>query len=130
MAQIKSSNHSMQQARWQKITAWILQILVAVFFLAAGVTKLMGSQEMVTEFARMGFGQWFRYVTGMLEVTAALLLLLPRTAFWGGTILATMMLACASLHLFRMDSDPVFAIVMLFISGTIAWLRRPYRSRH
>lgn len=125
MAQNKSSTHSRKQARWQRMTAWSLQILAALFFLGAGIAKVTGNEEMVTEFTRMGIGQWFRYLTGILEVTAALLLLLPRTAFWGGTVLAAMMLTCGLLHLFRMGGDPVPAIVLLFITGTVAWLRRP-----
>jgi putative oxidoreductase len=125
MAQIKSSIRSIQRSPWKKITIRSLQILVALFFLGAGAAKLMDNAEMVAEFARMGFWQWFRYLVGILEVMGAFLLLLPRTAFWGGTLLASMMLICGSLHLFRMGGNPVPAIVLLFITGSIAWLRRP-----
>jgi hypothetical protein len=35
-------------------------------------------------FDKIGLGQWFRYVTGSLEVVGALLLLVPRTSAIGG----------------------------------------------
>jgi putative oxidoreductase len=127
MAQIKFSAHSRQQARWKRITAWSLQILAALFFLGAGIAKLTGNEEMVAEFTRMGLGQWFRYLAGILDVTGALLLLQQRTVFVfsGGALLATMMFTCGLLHLFRMGGNPVPALVLLVITGTIAWLKRP-----
>ena len=55
---------------------------------------------MVDMFEKIGFGQWFRYVTGSLEVTGAVLLLLPRTAALGGWLLAAVMIGAIGTHLF------------------------------
>ncbi len=50
---------------------WTLQILVAAAFLFAGGAKLAGtSPEMIQLFDKLGAGQWFRYLTGGLEVIA------------------------------------------------------------
>ena len=38
----------------------------------------MGKPEMVALFTAVGFGQWFRYVTGILELTGAVLIMVPR----------------------------------------------------
>ena len=56
---------------------WILQIGAAGMFLMVGFLKLSGDPQMVGLFDAIGVGQWFRYVTGSLEVAGAILLLSP-----------------------------------------------------
>jgi len=43
-------------------------------------------------FARIGFGQWFRYLTGAMQITGALLALVPRASLIGIALLAATML--------------------------------------
>jgi uncharacterized membrane protein YphA (DoxX/SURF4 family) len=62
---------------------WALQILVAVAFLGAGGSKLAGTEAMVSMFEAIGFGQSLRYLTGIVEVVAAMLLLIPAACCWG-----------------------------------------------
>jgi putative oxidoreductase len=50
---------------------------------------------MVQVFEAIGFGQWFRYVTGVVEVGGALLLLVPATGFFGALLLAVTMVFAA-----------------------------------
>ena len=73
------------------ILAWILAVLLAVVFLFAGGVKLLGSRAMVQEFAQIGAGQWFRYVTGVLEVSGAIGILIPKYRFWAALQLAAVM---------------------------------------
>ena len=54
------------------IAFWVLRVVVGLAFLAAGGSKLAGAPAMVVMFAKIGFGQWFRILTGLLEVTAAI----------------------------------------------------------
>jgi hypothetical protein len=78
---------------------------------------------MVDMFHKIGFGQWFRYLTGSLEVTGAVLLLLPRTAAIGGWLLAAVMLGAIGTHLLIIDGSPVPAVVLLVLAITVAWNR-------
>ena len=55
------------------IILWTLSVLTALTFLAAGVPKLIGAPAMVEIFVKVGFGQWFRYFTGILEVSVCYL---------------------------------------------------------
>jgi DoxX-like family len=57
------------------IILWVLQIAAAAMFLFAGAPKLLGAPQVVAVFETIGFGQWFRYLTGGLEVLCAILLL-------------------------------------------------------
>jgi len=59
------------------IGAWVLQGLLAAAFLAAGGAKLAGVPMMVQIFDQIGMGQWFRIVTGLVEVAGAVALLVP-----------------------------------------------------
>ena len=74
-------------------------------------------------FDKIGFGQWFRYVTGSLEVIGALLLLVPKTAAIGGWRLATVMIGAVGTHLFIIGGSPVPAFVLLALAITVGWNR-------
>ena len=53
------------------IALWLVQIALAGMFLLAGGSKLLGAPEMVGLFDAIGIGQWFRYLTGFIEVGSA-----------------------------------------------------------
>jgi putative oxidoreductase len=105
--------------------AWILQILCAAMFLFAGGSKLAGQQAMVDTFQTIGLGQWFRYLTGIIEIGSALLLLVPSLAFFGAVALACTMIGAVITHLFVVGGSPAPAAVLLVATLTIAYLRRP-----
>ena len=68
-----------------------VKVLLTVAFAAAGLAKLAGAEMMVHTFDAVGVGQWFRYVTGLIEVGSAILLWVPGvTAFAAGLLACTM----------------------------------------
>jgi putative oxidoreductase len=105
------------------LTMWGMQILTALAFLAAGGSKLASAPAMVNMFEKIGFGQWFRYVTGSLEGIGAVLLLLPRTAAIGGWLLAAVMIGAIGTHLFIIGGNPIPAVVLLALAITVGWNR-------
>jgi len=80
----------------RKIAGWILVVVLALVFALVGGMKLLGVPGAVKEFEMIGFGQWFRYVTGVLEVAGAIGLLIPRYRFWAALLIACIM-ACATM---------------------------------
>ena len=102
-----------------------LRLLLAVLFGAAGATKLAGDPQMVQVFELIGIGQWFRYVTGMVEVAGAALLLVPGTGFFGGLLLGVTMLFATATHLLIIGGNPAPAIVLAVLSGFVAYRLRP-----
>jgi uncharacterized membrane protein YphA (DoxX/SURF4 family) len=96
-------------------------------FAFAGTLKLTGAPLMVQEFGVIGIGQWFRYLTGTIEVVSAVLLLIPSLAGYGATALAITMVGAVGAHLFVLGGSPVPAIVLLASTSAIAWLRRDDR---
>jgi putative oxidoreductase len=103
---------------------WILQIGAAGLFLMVGFLKLSGDPRMVALFEAIGLGQWFRYVTGSLEVLGALLLLIPRLSGLGALLLMGVMLGAVPTHLFVVGGSPLQAIILLIVTGVVAWGRR------
>jgi len=103
---------------------WILQIGAAGMFLTVGFLKLSGDPQMVALFQAIGLGQWFRYVTGSLEVLGAVLLLIPRLTGLGALLLVGVTLGAVTTHLFVIGGNPLPAIILLIVTGIIAWGRR------
>ncbi len=111
-------------SRGKTITLWALQILVGVLFIAAGGMKLAGVPMMVEIFDHIGFGQWFRYVTGIVELAGGILLLMPRTAPFGAAMMIATMACAVCTHLLLIGGSPVPAALLLVLSAAILWLRR------
>lgn len=109
----------------QRRIVWGVRILLALAFGAAGLSKLAGVPQMVQVFEAIGFGQWFRYVTGVVEVGGALLLLVPATGFLGGLLLAVTMVFAVATHLVLIGGNPAPALVLMGLSAFVAWRLRP-----
>jgi putative oxidoreductase len=107
------------------IALWALQVLAAAAFLAAGIPKLAGAAQMVDVFQKVGIGQWFRYVTGSLEILGAIGLLIPRYTFYAASLLAIIMVGALVAVFAVLGGSPAPAAVLLLITAAIAYLRRP-----
>lgn len=102
----------------------VLRLFAAVVFLAAGGAKLIGNPMMVDIFQNIGIGQWFRVVTGLVEVSLAIALLIPRLTGLAGLLLAITMFFAILTHLFVIGGNPLPALILLLITLSIAWLNR------
>jgi uncharacterized membrane protein YphA (DoxX/SURF4 family) len=103
---------------------WVVQVLLALMFLMAGGSKLVGTPPMVGLFNAIGIGQWFRYVTGCLEVLGAGLLLVPRTNGLGAALLVPVMLGAITTHLLVLHSSPAIPSALLVGLAFVVWGRR------
>jgi putative oxidoreductase len=106
------------------VVLWILQIAAAGMFLMVGFLKLSGNPQLVGLFEAIGLGQWFRYLTGTLEVAGAILLLIPRMSGLGAVMLAGVMAGAVMTHLFIVGGSPLMAIILLAVMTVVAWGRR------
>jgi putative oxidoreductase len=96
---------------------------LSAMFLAAGVSKLTGATAMVQMFDAIGVGQWFRYLTGSIEVTGALMLLVPRLASLGALALVAVVVGAICTHLFVIGGNPSVPVVLLAATAYVAWTR-------
>ena len=101
---------------------WALQVVVAFF--AAGLAKLAGVPFMIQVFDQIGVGQWFRIVTGVVEIVGAFALVYPGMAAIGGVWLGFTMVCAVATHIFVLPSSPAPAAVLLALNALIVYLRR------
>ena len=98
-----------------------IKALLTLAFVAAGGAKLMGVEMMVQTFEAIGWGQWFRYVTGIIEVGAAVLLWIKgREAIGAGLLVATMA-AAILFHLLVLGPSFVPALVLGVLAAFVLW---------
>ena len=127
MAQVLTEgtrSHSRSTAKILNVVLWVLQIAAAGMFLMVGFLKLSGNAQLVALFESIGIGQWFRYLTGSLEIAGALLLLIPHTSGFGALMLAGVMVGAIVTHVFIVGGSPLAAVILLVVTGIVAWGRR------
>jgi len=89
-------------------------------FVVAGCAKLFGWGSMISLFHAVGFGQWFRYVIGAGELTGAILLAIPATAWPGTFLLSVLMIGAAGTEIFILRRLPVSSSATLLALVVVA----------
>jgi uncharacterized membrane protein YphA (DoxX/SURF4 family) len=105
------------------VALWVISVATAAMFLMAGWPKLAGAPQMVQTFEAIGLGQWFRYLTGGIEVVSAIALLIPSLALYGAVALAATMVGAVFTHLVIVGGSPAIAVALLVATSFIAWTR-------
>jgi len=102
----------------------VIKIFLTVAFVAAGFAKLAGVSMMVQTFDAVGVGQWFRYVTGAIEIGGAALLWVPRRTVYGAGLLLCTMVGAVLAHLVLIGPSAVPAAVLGVLAGIVAYAHR------
>jgi uncharacterized membrane protein YphA (DoxX/SURF4 family) len=124
-----------EPGKWRTIAAWVLRIVLGLIFLFVGTTKLTGTGNTIEYFAAIGWGQWFRYLTGLLDIAGVVLLFVPRWTCYGAIMLACSVGLAASISLTVLRGNPTWGgpvmvfvpLVFTLLAALLAWLTRPYR---
>jgi putative oxidoreductase len=109
------------------VVDWVLRTCVAVLFGSVGYEKLSPTQGSywLTLFAEIGFGEWFMYFTGAIQVLGAILVLIPRTAVLGAALVGSTMIGAIVCHLVLLDTGIGGAVFpAAFLGLVIAAARR------
>jgi putative oxidoreductase len=114
----------LQRSRASLVALWLTQVALALMFLMSGGSKLAGVPAMVSLFEGIGVGQWFRYVTGAVELTAGIALLIPSAAIFGALLLIPTMIGATIVNLLVVPASPVAPVVLLLLAAAVAWARR------
>jgi putative oxidoreductase len=80
-------------------TNFAIRISVALVFGLTGLEKFLNSQEWDQVFKAIGWGDWFRYFTGIVEMAGGLMFLLPATTTVGACLLAAAMIGAMTFHI-------------------------------
>lgn len=112
-------------SRLATILTWVLKIALAVAFGSAAVMKLTSQPAMVEHFNLIGFGPYFIYVTGAIELSSALLLLIPPTAFLGALGLVGISLGAYVAQIGPLHGDVIHVFVLGALALIAAWVTTP-----
>jgi putative oxidoreductase len=69
------------------ILTWFLRVALAIVFALSAFQKYSGDPQYISEFAKVGFGDWLRTATAVLETLGVIGVLWPRTTSWGAGVL-------------------------------------------
>ncbi len=120
----------MELTKNQAILSWILQAITAVILLQTLFFKFTGAQESVYIFTTLGIEPWGRIGSGVVELLAAILLLIPGTVTLGAILaLGTITVAILS-HLTKLgivltavnDRGELFALAVVVFVCSLAVL--------
>jgi uncharacterized membrane protein YphA (DoxX/SURF4 family) len=106
------------------VVLWVVQVLLSAQFVMAALPKLSGDPVMVDLFDAVGADQWLRYAVGVLEVTGAIGLLVPRLCGLAALGLSLLMVGATLTNLIALGASPAIPIAYLLVAGVIAWFRR------
>jgi len=112
--------------------SWACQLVAALILLQTLFFKFTGAAESVYIFETLGAEPWGRYLSGIAELVAALMLLVPGMAALGGALGAGVMIGAIGSHLTKLGIDVQgdggllfgMACVVFLCCSVVAFLRR------
>lgn len=111
------------------IVDWAIRIIVAIILLQTLFFKFTGAKESVYIFSTLGAEPWGRIGSGVIELVASILLLIPRTAVYGAILGLGTISGAIFAHLTTLgitipaveDRGELFALaVVVFIGSAVA----------
>lgn len=110
------------------ITSWALQLAVAAILLQTLFFKFTGAPESVYIFTAVGAEPWGRIGSGVVELMASILLLVPFTTTIGAALAMAVMVGAIMSHLTILgievqgDGGLLFGLALLVFAGSTAIL--------
>lgn len=114
------------------IILWIAKIVAAIILLQTLFFKFTAAPESVEIFTKVGIEPYGRIGTGVLELIAAILILIPATAYLGAGLALGLMVGAIGAHLailgiVVMDDGGqlfVYAVLVAISAAIILWFER------
>ena len=110
------------------ILSWGIRIVVAVILFQTLYFKFTGQPESIYIFEKTGLGDAGRYGSGIAELIAGILLLIPGTAWWGALLALGVISGAILSHLTLLgievqgDGGTLFALALIVFVGSLATL--------
>jgi len=97
--ELENNNFMNSLTKTQKIVGWICRIAAAVILLQTLFFKFTGAPESVYIFTKVGLEPYGRIGSGIAELTAAVLILIPATTWVGAGLALAVMFGAIFSHL-------------------------------
>jgi len=108
------------------ILYWIARLVAATIMLQTLYFKFTGADESVYIFTQMGMEPWGRIGTGVAELLASILILIPATAWVGAVLALGLMLGAIGSHLTVLGIEVQQDGGQLFIYAVVVALSSTY----
>ena len=105
------------------LIGWLLTGVVTIFLGKGAIEKLIGTQEMVGNFAYMKLEK-YRIPTGLGELLGIVLLAFPLTSLYGMVLITSFMSAAAVLHLSLMNGAKTYMPIIVGILAVLSYILR------
>jgi len=105
----------------KNIFTWIARLTVAIILLQTLFFKFTGAEESVYIFTTLGAEPYGRIGSGVIELVAAILVLIPGTTVFGALIAAGTMLGAIVSHIFILGIEVKNDGGTLFILATVTF---------
>jgi hypothetical protein len=105
------------------IIGWVLSAIVAAMLGKGAIEKIIGTQEMVGNFAYMKLEK-YRVLTGVGELLGVILLLFPMTSLYGMVLITSFMSAAVVLHLSLMGGAKTHLPLIIGLLAVISHVLR------
>lgn len=104
---------------------WFLRIALALAFVYFGADKFTNPRMWIRVFDQIGFGQWFRYTTGVVELLGGILLLVPPATLIAVVLLVSAMVGALLVHIFVIGVSPASVLVIILAAAVlfVGWKR-------
>lgn len=107
-----------------EIVLWVFALFLVWVFVQQGLAKFDDTSGWARAFRTWHFPVWFRILIGVLETSAALLLLWKRTAFAGAVIIVAVMLGAMGTHVYWGRPGQVTSEILPLLLSTMVALGR------
>ena len=87
------------------ILIWIVKLIAVIILLQTLYFKFTGAEESIYIFTKLGIEPFGRIGSGMVELIASILILIPRTTLLGALIGAGTMIGAIFSHIFVLGID-------------------------
>ncbi|WP_108802358.1 DoxX family membrane protein [Aquimarina sp. Aq107] len=110
----------------------VLRIIVAIILIQTLRFKFTGHPDSIYIFSKVGLEPYGRIATGIVELIAGVLLLIPKTVWIGATITLGVIGGAIFMHITKLgveinnDGGVLFitALLTFILSGIILWMKR------
>lgn len=116
----------------RNIIAWVLQVLLGLFFIFAGFNKLRDLPATIGMFGNLGLPSVLAYVVGGAELLGGIGLLVPRLTRLAAMGLLIIMMGAVFMHITKIPgglAGGLPALACLVLLAVLLWLRWPVSAK-
>lgn len=108
----------------REVLLWVITVFLAYVFLRQGFAKFSDTSGWARAFRTWHYPDWFRILIGVIEVSAVLILFVPRIAVVGAVMIVIVMLGGMATHIWWGQPRYITSEMLPLILATLVALGR------